>query len=336
MIDFSVIVLTYNADYRQIRMTLDSIVRQQNIEYEIIVCDDCSRENYFAEIEQELEAWGIEAQRYHLLGSEQNQGTVKNILKGLYAASGKYAKLIGAGDMLYHRNTLRDIYDFMEENDAECCFGMMRGYRRKEGRLEFVMHDSPRDILAYRRQDEQKIAKNLLVCEDWVSGAGIFARTDYYKKYISMIEGKVLYCEDWASALAVVDHVFLKLYDQYVIWYEVGDGISTSSNAGFRQKLLEDNRQFWKVFESYCASENSVEYAGYIRKRRRKKKLEHLTNEKLKLLYKAVVNPDMLLYEMDVRKQKQRGMHLPSVQTEGFLDDQEFAYVQEGESYAGS
>ena len=43
-------------------------------------------------------------------------------------------------------------------------------------------------------QDEKKIAKDLLVCEDWVSGAGIFASTEYYKKYISLLEGRGFPC----------------------------------------------------------------------------------------------------------------------------------------------
>lgn len=320
MIEFSVIVLTYNCSMEQTRRTLRSVLQQEHIEYEILVCDDGSGEKHFEEIRDLLNSHGLSEEQYRLLGSEENQGTVKNILKGLRAARGKYAKLIGAGDMLYQKETLRNIYDHMEENQAQACFGMMRGFREKADRLEFVPHTSPRDIRAYRRQDERKIAKNLLVCEDWVSGAGIFATTEYYKKYISLLEGRVLYCEDWATALSAVDHVFLTLYDQYVVWYEVGEGISTSANTGFRKKLFADNKEFWKVFEEYYRSQGCQEYGNYIRKRRRKKRLEHLSSNFLKNIYKAIVNPDMVFYEFDVRRQKKQGMYLPLIQNAGFLD----------------
>lgn len=320
MIEFSVIVLTYNCSWEQIRQTLGSVLRQKDIRYEILVCDDCSKENYFHKIRDMLDSHGLKEEQYRLLGSEKNQGTVKNILKGLGAAGGKYAKLIGAGDMLYQEETLRDIRDFMEKNQACACFGMMRGYRKKDGKIEQVSHVSPRDIRAYRMQDERKIAKNLLVCEDWVSGAGIFATTEYYKKYISLLEGRVLYCEDWATALSAVDHVFLKLFDQYVVWYEVGDGISTSANTGFRKKLFEDNKQFWKVFEEYYQAQGCAEYGNYIKKRRRKKKLEHLSSNFVKNIYKAIVNPDMVFYELDVRRQRKQEQHLPQIQGTGFLD----------------
>ncbi|MCD8045509.1 MAG: glycosyltransferase [Clostridiales bacterium] len=326
--DFSVIVLTYKAAMDQLKRTLGSIIKQRDIEYEIIVCDDGSAENHFEEVRLLLDRHGVS--NYRLLGSESNQGTVRNILKGLTVAEGKYAKLIGAGDLLYHDHILRDIRDFMEEQQAPCCFGLMRGYHMVGDGMEFKLHDSPRDIRAYREKDTRRIARNLMLCEDWVSGAGIFAQTDYYRKYISMLEGHVRFCEDWSSTLSAVDGVFPEFYDQYVVWYEVGDGISTSANAEFRQKLAEDNRQFWKLFDEYCKTQGRTEYARYIRKRKRKKRLENVGSLVIQNLYKSIVNPDMVFFEMDVRRQKRQGAHLPGTEKSGFLD-----IWQGGESHAG-
>ncbi len=323
MVEFSVIILSYHPDFAQLTGTIDSVLCQQEVACEILICDDGSEENHFSR----LEAYFKERQfsDYRLLGSEKNQGTVRNILKGLSEASGKYAKLIGAGDLLYERRTLADVKEFMEKNRAECCFGLMRGYRRRGDGLEFPAHTSPRDIEAYRRQDTEKIAHNLMLCEDWVSGAGIFAETDYYRRYISMLEGKVLYCEDWASALSAVDHVFLKLYDRYVVWYEMGSGISTGQSSGFREKLFADNQRFWPVFDAYCQKRRRAEYGKYISGRKRKKRLEHIKSEAVKLLYKALVNPGMVLYEMEVRKQAKSGAFQPKEARPGLLEEEAFA-----------
>lgn len=322
MVEFSVIILSYHPEFAQLKSTIDSVLCQRDITCEILVCDDGSRENHFSRVEAYLKE--RQFSRYQLLGSEKNQGTVRNILKGLSKAQGAYAKLIGAGDLLYEARTLADIKGFMEENQAECCFGLMRGYRKSENGLEFPMHSSPRDIEAYRRQDTAKIAHNLMLCEDWVSGAGIFAKTAYYKKYISMLEGKVLYCEDWASALSAVDHVFLKLYDRYVVWYEVGSGISTGQSSGFREKLLEDNQRFWPVFDDYCRRKGREEYGKYIAARKRKKRLEHVKSDAVKLLYKSVVNPGMVLYELNVRKQAASGAFTPKESRPGLLEEEAF------------
>lgn len=310
--DFSVLILSYNSDYIKMLRTIDSVLKQKKVSFEIIICDDASKENHFQQLKTYLSDKQVD---FQLLGGDQNMGTVRNILRGLKKACGTYTKLIGAGDMLYNENTLYEVSCFMQKEQTPCCFGMLHGYREKDGKFYSASQSSPRDILAYRQMDTARICRNLMLCEDWVSGASIFATTAYYLKYISLLEGKVIYCEDWATGLAAADHVYLSLLDQYVVWYEVGDGISTSPNMEFQKKIAKDNENFWKLFDQYCDEKYPSEYRNYIRKRRRKKKLEHLSCEWIKLLYKSIVNPDMVLYEFQVRKQQKKHLHLPERNT---------------------
>ena len=55
--------------------------------------------------------------------NKQNVGTVKNIYNGLHHATGKYIKLIGARDLLYNKNTLKDVFVFMEKNNVNVVLG---------------------------------------------------------------------------------------------------------------------------------------------------------------------------------------------------------------------
>lgn len=311
MIEFSVIVATYNATTEQLKRTFSSVLRQENTELEIIVCDDASRENHFSWIEQFFERKGFRS--YRLMDSEENQGTVRNVLRGLKAAEGKYAKLIGAGDLLYCATTLHDVREFMEAEQASCCFGLMQGFYMKEGRPERALRISPRDIMAYRRMDKEKIVRNLLVSEDWVSGAAIFATTEYYIKYISMLEGNVLYCEDWASALALVDDVYLCLYDRYVVWYEVGEGVSTTPNKAWREKLEKDNEKFWEIFDAYAGQEGKDLYGRQIRLRKRKKLAGKLGGKYMGTIFKAITNPSLLVFEAEARRQASAGVYAPKI-----------------------
>lgn len=311
--DFSILVLTYNNEFKKIRRTLDSILSQRDVSLEIILCDDASRDNHFPEIEDYLSQSNVP---FQLCGSETNQGTVCNILNGLEHAHGTYAKLIGAGDMLYHSHTLSGVAAFLQKEHCSSCFTAMRGYRFNGQSYEAAEHFSPRDIQAYRTHNTEQICKNLMLCEDWVSGAAIFATTAYYRKYISLLRGSVVYCEDWASGLACIDGEYLHYMDEYGVWYEVGDGISTSSNNSFRQKLLLDNRNYWKLFDSYRAEHAPDRFAGYIRKRKRKKRLEALSCEWIKLLYKSIVTPDMVIFELRAQKQQRQKVHVPSKITE--------------------
>lgn len=310
-IEFSIIVATYNATTEQLKRTLTSILRQENAEFEIIICDDASKENHFTWIEQFFCGKGFDA--YRLMASEENQGTVRNMLRGLKAAEGKYAKLIGAGDLLYCPTTLSDVQTFMEEEKIPCCFGLMQGFYMKEGRPVRVLRISPRDIMAYRYMDKEKIVRNLLVSEDWVSGAAIFATTEYYIKYISMLEGKVLYCEDWASALALVDDVYLRLYDRYVVWYEVGEGVSTTPNQEWRAKLEQDNENFWQIFDVYAAQLDNHTFDRQIHLRKRKKLAGRLGGKYMGTILKAVTNPSLLLFEAEARRQERAKVYAPKI-----------------------
>lgn len=301
--DFSVIIATYNATKEQLKQTIDSVLCQKGVLYEIIVCDDASKENHFDWLEEYLAAASFE--EYTLLGGDKNLGTVRNMLRGLRIAGGEYSKLIGAGDMLYKETTLCDIKSFMEEKDTDCCFGLMQGFQFRDGERIKVTHTSPRIIDVYRKMEYKKIVRNILVSEDWVSGAGIFAKTSYYLKYISMLEDKVIYCEDWAAALALVDDVYLILYDNYAIWYEVGYGVSTTPGESWRRKLLHDNEEFWKIFEKYDA-ENGGCFAAENKLRRRKKKADRLGGKYFGTLFKAVSNPGLLAFEFKARCQEKK------------------------------
>ncbi|MCR5624751.1 MAG: glycosyltransferase family 2 protein [Lachnospiraceae bacterium] len=308
--EFSVIVTNFNSDFNKIKMTIDSILIQERITFEIIVCDDCSGDNHFAELDAYLEDKNVP---YKLLGAEKNTGTVKNVLKGLRVAEGRYAKLIGVGDMLYAPNTLRSVRNFMDRTEIDYCFGAMQGYRKTMDGYESVSHYSPRDIVAYRNQEEERIYHNIMVAEDWISGAAIFAKTDFYLKYISMLENEIIYCEDSLTALAMVDHNVPLYINRYLILYEVGEGISTSSNEEFRKKVKADNDKFWELFDDYCGYRKATEFFKYIKLRRRKKRFEHLKNQKIKMGYKAIVAPELLLFEANARMQIKKGYHIPPV-----------------------
>lgn len=300
MVDFSVILLSFNASEEQIEHTVISILEQKDMGFEIIVCDDCSRDNHFNYIEELFKIHNFK--NYTLLGTEKNMGTVRNILRGLEIAKGKYAKLIGMGDLLYRDTTLREVYDFMEKNQLQSCFGLIEGYRIKDGEMYPADHSSPIDIQVYKEANREKIAKNLLLVEDWVSGVCIFATTAYYYKYISMMRGKVIYCEDWATALALVDDEYLTLLDDYVVKYEVGDGVSTTPNLAWRAKLLEDNKQFWKLFEEYVKEKNVKKFDKLILALKRKKRQEEIKNPVIQFLMKAVTNPYLIVFWLKAKR----------------------------------
>lgn len=95
----SVIVGAYRPDLHKMLLTLRSILLQKKCSYEIILTDDGSKENYFAEVKDFFARAPFSD--YKLLPSEKNQGTVLNVWKALQVAQGEYIRLISPGDFMH-------------------------------------------------------------------------------------------------------------------------------------------------------------------------------------------------------------------------------------------
>ena len=112
-IDVSVIVACYNPDIVKLKKTINSILNQVGVSYEIIIADDGSEFEYKSEIEK----WFKENQvkNYKLSFLPENQGTIKNIYFALSYCSGEYVKTISPGDLLISEHII-----------CECClFGFI-------------------------------------------------------------------------------------------------------------------------------------------------------------------------------------------------------------------
>ena len=59
MMDFSVIVLIYNSDTEDLKLTIDSILQQKGITYQIVLADDASSNNALTEAEEYLREKGF-------------------------------------------------------------------------------------------------------------------------------------------------------------------------------------------------------------------------------------------------------------------------------------
>ena len=103
----TICVLTYNPDWIKFRSTLRSIICQRNVDFDIVVSDDGSEENYFDKAEEFLKENNFSD--YRFIANKQNQGTVKNTISALQNVESKYVKLISPGDFLYNENVLSNL-----------------------------------------------------------------------------------------------------------------------------------------------------------------------------------------------------------------------------------
>ena len=112
---FSVIIPVYNAE-KYIERAIDSIVKQDYKDYEMILINDGSTDRSL-EIIQRL------AERNTRIRVESivNEGVSHARNKGIELANGEYVLFMDADDM-HEENTLQQIEDFLVKYDNPDCF----------------------------------------------------------------------------------------------------------------------------------------------------------------------------------------------------------------------
>ena len=99
----SVCITTYKPDYAELGLTLESILRQKNCSFEIIIADDGMEDFAQEEIEDYLAKWNFNA--YKIVRAPKNYGTVYNTLAACLVARGKHINFL---DVLLESDPLRE------------------------------------------------------------------------------------------------------------------------------------------------------------------------------------------------------------------------------------
>jgi glycosyltransferase involved in cell wall biosynthesis len=116
----SILVITYNSSGTVIE-TLESAKRQSYRNIELIVSDDCSRDNTVDICKKWISDNKERFVGTKIITSPVNTGITLNANRGLAAASGIWLKYI-AGDDILLANCIQDNIDFISGNDADPSF----------------------------------------------------------------------------------------------------------------------------------------------------------------------------------------------------------------------
>lgn len=236
--DISVLILTYNPSWEKLKNTVVSALVQKNLNFEIIVSDDGSENNYFGKLEELFLVYNFT--NYKLLYSEKNEGTVNNLNKALLASKGIYIRAISPGDYLFSEDSLTNWLKYVKQKNIDVCFGLPV-YYNDDDELKFIKHKSAPELMyLYRKRNENTIHREYLLMDDNILGAAYLVKKDLILKYNSMMVNKVKLFEDFAYTLMVFEHIPIYMYDKFVVWYEFGNGVSTSKNTKFYEIMHKD------------------------------------------------------------------------------------------------
>lgn len=293
----TVLVVSFNPQLEQIKKTVKSVILQKDVDVEIIVTDDGSAENYFEEIGDVFKYYNYK--NFKLLGADKNSGTCKNIVKGLLKATGKYVKTIAPGDYFHNEYVLKNWRDFMEEKKIDVSFGNSIYY--------YMGDDEPRPMKVLENPQLCEIYNldnfsgkyavlDYLFLKDVPNGACFFAVKDVLLDYMSAIEGKIVYAEDMVYRKMLADGIKIIHFDEFVILYEFGTGISTSSDNKW-DEIISNER---KISNHMIIKHNS--WRGFNRFRLNVG-LQCMNISKFNVV-KYIVFPELLFLKMKKDKKK--------------------------------
>lgn len=235
----SVIVLTYNPLKQKLIATLKSIISQKNVDIQVIISDDGSKENYFEEAKQFLEKNCFTD--YKLVSYGENQGTVKNVIRAVGVSDGKYVKLISPGDMFTSNNVLRDWLNHLIQSKYKWSICEAIYYKNVNGRITPIKQPThPMLTEIYEKEQEKKCRWNYVILDDVALGAATIIEKDVLIEYLLRIEGKVVYGEDNIYRIMMFDGICADYYSECGILYECGEGVSTSGESVWNGRLMKD------------------------------------------------------------------------------------------------
>lgn len=245
MYDISLIVLIYNQTIEKVQLTLNSILVQRNVTIEIIISDDCSKNDITSDIECFLKEKKF--LHYKLIRNTNNLGTVVNALEAVKLAGGDVIKLISPGDFLSGENVLAEWLSFQKRVKAPIVFGDTIYYSLDSKNIKVLKRVAmPQNVKDYEKNVsiEKKII-NYYGFHDQIHGASMMVGKEVLLKYLQILyEIKVIYCEDFFVYLAILEDVSINYFPKTVVWYEFGEGISNSGDTSWSRKIYEDMDMF--------------------------------------------------------------------------------------------
>lgn len=261
----SVVLMTYNQEFSSVLLSIESVLRQEDCEFELVIADDGSKEDQTPAIKSYLSQRGFSS--FSFVRSAQNRGIVSNLLAGIRAASSPIIKPLSPGDLLYRPDTLNSIEAFCNDTGAEIGFGKLTGYSSEGSRTRVFPYDAPTNAEVYNDMTVscKSLAKGQLINTDWIPGCSLFYRRDLITRYLLKLKEEygVIYSEDLTCPLITLDEVRIRYLDRPVLWYEVGTGISTAGGKASRTRLYRDHHAFFaKLLEQ---NPNSSLYRSAMR-----------------------------------------------------------------------
>lgn len=290
MLEISVIVITYNTEWEKLQKTVDSILIQKNVNYEIIFADDGSEKQWDSKIKDYIP----NDCKFIIANSNKNVGTVSNICNAIEFAQGKYIKVISPGDYFFNEYSLQTWLDYLKKSNAKVSFCNAVYYKNPNIKIKTLA--SPCNSNLYDGNHRKSLFIDYLIANDTILGATLLGEKTVLKKYLFEINGRIKYAEDYMIRLMIFDDIDICYVNYNLMFYESGEGVSTSGNAKWAALLQKDFNASNDILKKRknCVDLMQIKYQNYLN---RLKENSSAHNKILKLL----IFPSVIFYRIKMK-----------------------------------
>lgn len=238
----SVLIPCYNHE-RFVADCLRSILEQEYTSYEVILCDDCSKDGSVSVVKELMPLFEEKGIRFVLLLNHQNQGITRNLNRMLRESRGEFIKILASDDML-KRTYLKEMTARLNGNSS-LQFLFSNGHKVKEAAVYPVAEEYLLEEMVSGTPDCVTDIFNRIYSHNFVPAPTLLFRRSVFEEVGEYDEEIAI--EDLEMLLRVLGRYpqGMGYCEKKLVYYRINDNSITSmaSNAGAvrRIKFMHDN-----------------------------------------------------------------------------------------------
>lgn len=230
----SVLVVTYNSS-EFIETCLDSLFRQKEIEFEIVVVDNASQDTTIAILEKYQN-------KLCLIRCNQNMGFGKANNLASHVARGKWLFLLNPDTELPEEDTLKKLCLFAEQHPCEGLIGTkILSFDRQKEVKPFYYYPGEKYLQSPFPSLPGKIA--------WVLGASLWLSRKLYGQVKGFDENFFLYGEDVDLCIRIRQQGYEIGYCSEVLILHWGGG--SEKNVNIYERVLKKQKGLYGFYKKY-------------------------------------------------------------------------------------
>ena len=246
---------TYNGE-KFINQQIDSILKQSYKDFELIICDDCSKDKTVEIIKKYSDS------RIKLYINEQNLGFKKNFQKAIEFCSGEFLAFCDQDD-IWTENHLELLLNNISNKDLIC------GNAKLIDQDGNSMNVTTKECLGnFNFEANNIVLFEKLLHGNFVQGTAALITKEFSKKLFPVPES-VDFHDWWAASLSTLNNGCSYLDDIVLFYRQHGNNVTTNKKITFfdsiktviknRNKKIDEYRkksEFCSALLPFCTSDN--------------------------------------------------------------------------------